>query len=72
MTHREHIAPLIANIIGSVGTKDMKALRAALRQAYPYGERKYWPYKVWCDEVRRQLGLKKSRTRTDDNTKEMF
>lgn len=23
----------------------------ALRDAYPFGERKHWPYKVWLDEV---------------------
>jgi hypothetical protein len=72
MTHREHIAPLISNIIDSIGKKDMKVLRAALRHAYPCGERKYWPYKVWCDEIRSQLGLKKHRTKTDANTKELF
>jgi hypothetical protein len=24
-------------------------------EAYPYGERKYWPYKVWLSEIKRQL-----------------
>lgn len=24
----------------------------ALRDAYPFGERKYWPYKIWCKRVR--------------------
>ena len=38
----------------------MKSLRKALREAYPFGEREYWPYKVWCDEIRSQLGLKKT------------
>lgn len=22
-----------------------------LRDAYPFGERKYWPYKIWLEEV---------------------
>ena len=22
-----------------------------LRDAYPFGERKYWPYKVWLDAI---------------------
>ena len=24
-----------------------------LRDAYPFGERKYWPYKVWLDAIYR-------------------
>lgn len=54
-TWRDHCSPIIAEVIDEVGTEDMKKLRKALREAYPYGERKYWPYKVWCDEVNRQL-----------------
>jgi hypothetical protein len=56
-TWRSSAGPKIARVIAEVGTEDMKALRKALREAYPYGERKYWPYKVWCDEIRRQLAL---------------
>lgn len=26
--------------------------RQQLIDAYPYGTRKHWPYKVWCDAVR--------------------
>jgi hypothetical protein len=29
--------------------------RAALRAAYPFGPRKYHPYKQWCKEVRLAL-----------------
>ena len=54
-TWREHAAPIIADVIKRVGKSDIKALRKALREAYPYGERKYHPYKVWCDEIKRQL-----------------
>lgn len=56
MTWRTHAAPIIAAVIRETGTSDLPKLRRALRDAYPYGERKYWPYKVWCAEVRRQLG----------------
>lgn len=57
---RKYAAPIIAETIREMpdGATD-KDLRRALRDAYPFGERKYWPYKVWCDEVRRQLGKKK-------------
>ena len=35
-----------------------KATRARLREAYPFGERKYHPYKIWLDEIARQMGKK--------------
>jgi len=54
-TWRDSAGPKIAEVIARVGTEDPKALRKALREAYPYGERKYWPYKVWLSEIRRQL-----------------
>lgn len=56
---RDGCRPIIAKVIAAVGTEDRKALRAALREAYPYGQRRYWPYKIWCDEIRRQLGDKR-------------
>ena len=63
---RQSASPIIAKVIREHGTEDMKALRAALRDAYPFGERAYWPYKVWCDEVRAQLGLKKRKPKVVD------
>lgn len=36
--------------------KGEKATRRALREVYPFGQRKHWPYKIWLDEIRRQLG----------------
>ena len=26
--------------------------RKAIKDAYPFGQRAMWPYKVWCDEAR--------------------
>lgn len=46
---------VVAKVIEKVGTADIGVLRAALREAYPFGERKYFPYKVWCHEVNRQI-----------------
>ncbi|MFH1614891.1 MAG: hypothetical protein ABIG61_07395 [Planctomycetota bacterium] len=57
MTWREHCKPIIANIINTIGKDDMKTLRKALKEAYPYGQRKCYPYKTWCSEIRRQLKL---------------
>jgi hypothetical protein len=54
-TWRNDCRPIIAEVIQRVGTKDPKALRAALLEAYPYGQRSMHPYKIWRDEIRRQL-----------------
>ena len=54
-TWRNHCAPLIAEVIKRVGKDDPKALRKALREAYPNGEFSMHPYKIWRDEIRRQL-----------------
>ena len=55
MTWRQRAAPIIADTIARVGRDDPKALRKALRDAYPFGERANYPYKAWRDEVRAQL-----------------
>ena len=68
MAWRDKAAPIIREVIKTVGKSDMKALRKALRDAYPFGPRQYHPYKIWCDEVNRQLGLKKDRQRTQPAT----
>ena len=56
MSWRDSAKPIIQRVISETGRNDLKALRKALREAYPFGERAYHPYKVWCDEVRKQLG----------------
>ena len=55
MTWRDYAKPIIAAVIVETGTDDMPALRKALRDAYPFGERKYHPYRIWCHEIRVQL-----------------
>ena len=62
MTWRELARPIIAAVIARVGTSDMRALRRALREAFPWGDVS-WPRKIWRDEVKVQLGTKKARTR---------
>ena len=63
MTWRDQARPIIAAVIESHGTGDIVGLRRALRAAYPWGPREYHPYKIWCDEVRVQLGLKPKKER---------
>lgn len=52
---RKMAAPIIARVITEIGTDDMRALHQALREAYPLGPKRMHPYKVWRDEIRRQL-----------------
>lgn len=52
---RKIAAPIIARVIEQTGREDERALRKALREAYPFGERSMHPYKIWRDEIRRQL-----------------
>lgn len=56
---RKVAAPIIRETIAEVGTEDRRKLRRYLRARFPFGERKRWPYKVWCHEISCQLGLKR-------------
>lgn len=51
---RNHAAPIIARVLEETKGKSEKEIRAALRDAYPFGERRYHPYKIWLSEVKRQ------------------
>lgn len=45
---KAHAAAIAAGLEG-------KALEQALFDSYPFGERAYTPYKVWCEERRKVL-----------------
>lgn len=62
-TWRDVARPIISRVIQEVGTEDHKALRVALREAYPFGLRQYHPYKIWCHEIRVQLGEVRMKSR---------
>lgn len=47
-SHR-HIAKVIA---ANPTITDEKELRKLISAAYPFGERKYFPYKAWCQAVK--------------------
>lgn len=49
-------APIVGEVVRKVGRSDLRALRKALREAYPFSKRANAPYKAWLSEVRRQLG----------------
>lgn len=39
-------------VVREVGTADVPKLKAAIDAAYPFGERRLWPYKMWLLERR--------------------
>jgi len=69
---RDSARPIIGEVIARVGLNDMKELRRELLKVYPFGEKKYWPYKVWLDEIAVQTGRKRKPIPTPDGQGEMF
>ena len=55
---RNRCAPIIRQVLAEFAGAEEKVIRAALRDAYPFCERKYHPYKIWLDEIARQRGRK--------------
>jgi hypothetical protein len=48
--------PIIHRVLQETKGQDEKAIRKALREAYPWGERSMHPYKIWISEIAVQLG----------------
>lgn len=61
MSWRERARPIVARVLAATKGQDEKAIRKALREAYPFGPRAHHPYKIWLDEVALQRGLKHQR-----------
>jgi hypothetical protein len=45
----------IARVEAQCAGKSIAEFRKALRDAYPFGERAHFPYKVWCSEQKLAL-----------------
>lgn len=58
MSWRDHAKRVIELIIKEYG-HDEKLLKQKLHDAYPFRWRKWYPYKIWLDEIQRQTGKKK-------------
>lgn len=58
MSWRDAARPIIAAVLADTIGQSEQQIRKALRDAYPWLPRENHPYKTWCDEVRRQRGLK--------------
>ena len=58
-TWRDIARPIIYNVLKETKDKPKKEIKKALFDAYPFGWRQYWPYKVWLDEIKIQTRKKK-------------
>lgn len=57
---RQEARATVRDVVARVGTDDLDALEAALRDAYPFGPRSHYPYQVWLQERNRVLhGLRR-------------
>lgn len=59
---RTHAAKVISEVVGTrnprrMNADELKELRKEISDAYPFGERRMHPYKIWLSEVKFQLGL---------------
>jgi Leu/Phe-tRNA-protein transferase len=61
MTWRENARPIIAKCLADNKDKSEKEIKKALQECYPYGQRSMHPYKIWCDEIKVQRNLKKTK-----------
>lgn len=59
---------IIRNVLKDNEHSTESELKQALKDAYPFGERKHWPYKIWCDCVKRALaGRRLSETKPENS-----
>lgn len=54
MSWRDEAAPIIYKVLQETKGKPEKEIRQALREAYPFGARKWHPYKIWLSEISKQ------------------
>lgn len=56
---RDSARPRIAAILRELEGRPEPEIKQALFDAYPWGERRHYPYKIWLDEIKRQRKLKR-------------
>lgn len=68
-TWRQRSAEVIDQTLAGL-PKDatLEQKKSALKAAYPFGIRKYHPYKIWCDEVKNTIGDKPRKRHEADET----
>lgn len=53
----------IQKAIAENADKSAKEISKAIRDAYPFGERARYPYKIWLDEVKAQTRIQSAQYR---------
>jgi hypothetical protein len=53
-TWRDFARPIIHRVLEETRGLEEPDIKKALREAYPFGERAYHPYKIWLDEIKVQ------------------
>lgn len=71
-TWREMAAPIIHRVLTENAGKPEKEIKAALHEAYPFGQRSMHPYKIWLDEIQRQRGKKKGKNHYQASQPQLF
>lgn len=51
---RKIASPIVTRVLDETRGQSEKEIRAALREAYPFGPRSHHPYKIWLSEIKRQ------------------
>lgn len=51
---RDCARPIIAKVLTETKGQDEKVIKRALFDAYPFGQRAMYPYKIWRSEIKRQ------------------
>lgn len=67
-TARDRIAVVHAGLPSNATLEERKA---ALKDAYPFGERARWPYKAWCKAQREYLARHEQVTSTNKHLSPM-
>ena len=60
---RKHANQVIARVVGDDPGLPEHELRGKLREAYPFGERKYHPYKIWLSAINEHFEPRPARAR---------
>jgi len=59
-TWRDVARPTIARVLHETAGQTEAEIKCALFAAYPFFERRFWPYRVWLDEIKIQRGFKRA------------
>lgn len=71
-TWRDDCRPIIREVLERTKGLTEREILKALSDAYPYGERKRHPYKIWLNEIKVQRGLIRSKTFKNPDQMKLF